>query len=1517
MNKNKKKPITSNNSNKKIKNNKTLTKPNSNGNVTTITAKTHTQLFGELSLQLQEKMRNELKTVEMNIEKEEGNDVEEQEEDDDDDSYPTSRIIKRDANGQIIVTEVNEEGNGDEEDPFLKFHNNNNNNNNNNDEFLPKKHVDITPEEYNEQLMTFRKLYDNVYKRCVDTSSKAEFLETFKDAVSTAEGEVVLSQLKSLLQIEDEKNDPSKDPNKILSGMMKLDNSHSMVMQRSVPSKDIFDMANSFYNKTQMDLINKNPDLKTAIADNLHRIINTNPKNVLNEVSIDISSSMKAYEDHPHSKNIENNSNNNNHNNNSSHQPKQSKKMSVSQLENLNNFFKELSLKERQKIMQITREDVFNAFSKFELKGHLDPFQVSGYQSLAKKNTNSFSTSDFLEECTCCNGEAHFDYEKAARKIYDALYRSEKMKDESLTDVEFNIQMCNEREYNYKQHQQQQQEEEEEGNTTGNGYNKIEYSSLPSYMASEEEAAAAPTATNNLQGNTNRSSQGSRVNSTDYRRAEMIERCISSISANPTNHKLLVTTMSLLPVETLDVLEDLTNEVPEKDEEEIITITETDVNDVIEDEALAGNPDLSALDFNMSSPVAAPGTTAATTAIVGNAGSNINTLNPERSSFSADSFYDSLRTSLMTEIPVDRQKQQYANLKKLSEIVWHNSSPDLADPVQFLKDQKQSLKKKEHEDIKMDLSTFEERLGDIKKFVETECSDTKEKDGDENNNIVLPDFKNLVESEEDGDDELIKKKDMGKRRWGALDKVISVDYDSFFRDLFKDDLACLIDIKPPNNEVGVHLKSISDDFNDSNGNIVSAVDDEKNYVGSIVKKNITEVEDGEEKDHQEGDEAVEEEEDEDDDDDDEDDDYNDSMFEDYEEKERIYNRCKSMIRFAVQFILKERLEHAAKEQVAEKSRLSLLKQLEEEEEKGSTSKSKKNAKKKEKNKKKQQQLQQQEAKMKEDELNKQQEELLKKEKEEKEIQRREEQRKKAEELKRKRDEQLRKKKEEQARRDEAEAKARRLKEEQKRLKEEERKQKQLAKEKEKKLKQEQKEKELKEKQLKEAKEEKEEEARKKKQQQQQEEEAEREKLAKQKFENVFNSTTSIADETTLESSQPTARRHSSLVPPQALQPYMYLLDSTQNNSDSVSNLLSLNNSSNASSQEPQSLLGGNIINSNTNTIPPPVTPLLASSSTYMSPSPVIQGMNNNMNYVNNTSTTNGSLFNTAYGQQMQNNNNIYQQQQQQQDTSSLLMNNVNSRNTSQLLSFMSKGMGNTINTDVVDSTVNTSTGSYGFNSLWNNNINTNNINPLSTSSSGTGLMNQTSAYNYQQQQQPIPNDMNNPNNTAASALNSYYSGLMQNYGSNVYTPMQQQPQLMNANDNSIISSVAITPVPSSSGAPLLKNNITNTVDYMLHQLIYSSYIDYIKRNPIEVQPISVIKLYNFIIEVYNKSLQYSNFIIQLEQMSIPDMTNKYKDVLFLSRDLQGNITNIWFDLSKKIYISDNITNQSNQTSIWG
>lgn len=1413
MSKHKKKPATS------LVSNKT----NNNRNIKTLSATASTELFGELSLQLQEKMNSGIGFADMDF----GVDSQDDENyggEKNEDPYPTSRIIKRDANGKIIVTEVGDE----EEDPFLKFHNNSQ---------LPSQ-VDTTSDEYNQQLLTFRNLYDNVYQRCVDTSSKTEFLETFKDVISTAEGEAVLNQLKVLLQIENGKPDFSKDQNKVLSGMLELDGTQPMGMQRGAPAKEIFEMANTFYNKSQKELGNSNPNLKNAIVDNLHRIINNNPKVGLKDTADDFNGHIRSHA-HTQGKKIDYKGDS------AFSKKKETKKMSFSQLENLNNFFKELDLKDRQKIMNITREDVFDAFSKFELKGHLDPFQVSGFQSLTKKNANSFSTSDFLDDCTCCNGEAHFDYEKAARKIYDALYRSEKMKDESLTDVEFNIQMCNEREYNYKQQEYNIDKTEAE--------NKNQYSSLPSYIASEEEAAAAMNS-----GIDNNLKMPIGVKSPVHCKAEMVEKCISWISANPTNSKLLKKTMSLLPLEAIYDFENMDDSTIN---DPIDTLSNHDVTLTTPSKelVLSSVDDFNTDNFENEEEIADS--------------------NPVNLNFSADCFYNSLKSSLMTETVVDRQKQQYENLKKLSEIVWHNTSPDIADPELFLKEQKVTLQKKEHEDVAMDFSSFEEKLTEVKEFVEKES------------NVKLPRFKELASETVNEKDIKPRNNSESHQKWGALDKVISVDYESFFRDLFKDDLASLVDVKPPNDEVGVYLKSISDGMDDENG--TTTVSDERNYVGSTSKQVSTEL-----KEEENGnDEEYEEEEDDEEDDDEED--YSDNMFEDYEEKERIYNRCKSMIRFAVQFILKERLEHAAKEQEAEKSRLSLLKQLEEEE-KGSSFKAKKSAKKKDKTKKKQQQQQlqqQEEVNKKLGELKIEEEKRLNQEKEEKELKRREEQRKKAAELKKKKDEQLRKKKEDQARRDEAEAKARRLKEEQKKIKEDERKQKQTAKEKEKKLKQEQKEKEKKQRE--------EEQLRKQK-------EAELEKQAAETL--ILNTskdnpmpTSPSAHEASPPYSNPGIRRQSSLVPPQALQPYMSLLNSNQNVSDPLSSLLSLNGVANPSLEESHLTPNGREINQNSNDLAGTTTPSL--SAAFLTP-PASQGfMNNNISNAVYSTTNNNVLFNGTYNQSLQ--NNLYQQP----DTSYSLTNSANSNalhnadssNTSQILSFANKENQNAAKRPLEKST-NIHNPSYGFSSVWNDN----NINPLSTTSSGNNLVNQAASFNFQPQQTTI-NDLNiNSSNTVASALSNYYSGLMQNYGSNTNISATQQPAM-----NSTILSPVRNATSSAAGTSLLATNNTgsnyiNTSD-SLHDLIYKSYIEYIQKNPLEAQPLSVLNLYKFITEFYNGSLMYDHFMSQLELMAIFNMANKYKDVIFLRRDIQGNPTNVWFDLSKSLYSNSHVSQQS---SIW-
>lgn len=1407
MSKHKKKPTTSLVSNKaKI-----------NRNMKTLSATASTELFGELSLQLQEKMNDGIDSADMEF----GVDSQDDENygsEKNEDLYPTSRIIKRDANGKIIVTEVGDE----EEDPFLKFHNNS----------QLQSQVDTTSEEYNQQLLTFRNLYDNVYQRCVDTSSKSEFLETFKDVISTAEGEAVLNQLKVLLQIENGKPDFSKDQSKVLSGMLEFDGTQPLGLQRGAPAKEIFEMANTFYNKSQKELGNQNPNLKNAIVDNLHRIINTNPKTGLKDTTVDLNDHIRSHS-HNQGKRIDQKGSS------ALNKKKETKKMSFSQLENLNNFFKELELKDRQKIMNITREDVFDAFSKFELKGHLDPFQVSGFQSLTYKSSNSFSTSDFLDDCTCCNGEAHFDYEKAARKIYDALYRSEKMKDESLTDVEFNIQMCNEREYNYKQ--------QEYNNDKRDIENKNQYSSLPSYIASEEEAAAA---INSQTDNNSKISNG--VKSPVQCKAEMVDKCISWISANPTNSKLLKKTMSLLPLEAIYDLENMDDSTVNNP---IDTISTRDLTlTASSKEVVVSSAEESNTDYFENEE-------------------GITNKNPVNLNFSADSFYNSLKSNLLTETVVDRQKQQYENLKKLSEIVWHNTSPDIADPELFLKEQKASLQKKEHEVVTMDFSSFEEKLSEVKEFVE--------KEGD----ITLPCFKESV-GETPDKTEVTFKSDLEKqKKWGALDKVISVDYESFFRDLFKDDLASLVDIKPPNDEVGVYLKSISDDIDDENAAVTDS--DERNYNGSISQSLSTELN----QENNGNDQEYEEEEDDDNEEEDDEDDYSDNMFEDYEEKERIYNRCKSMIRFAVQFILKERLEHAAKEQEAEKSRLSLLKQLEEEE-KGSSFKTKKSSKKKDKTKKKQQQHLQQhdEVNKKLGELKIEEQKRLDQEKEEKELKRREEQRKKAEELKKKRDEQLRKKKEEQAKRDEAEANARRLKEEQKKIKEDERKQKQTAKEKEKKLKQEQKEKEKK---LRE-----EEQLRKQKQ----------EEVEKQAAETLTSKTTNehtlpdfpLGIETSPSYSNSGIRRQSSLVPPQALQPYMSLLNSNQNVSEPLSSLLSLNGVANSSLEEPHLTPNGREITQNSNDIAGTATPSL--SATFLTP-PDSQGfLNNNISNTVYSNTNNTVLFNNAYNPSLQ--NNMYQHP----DTSYSLTNsanssalhNVDNSNTSQILAFTNNEKQNIAQRPLENST-NINTPSYGFSSVWNDN----NINPLNTTTSGNGLVNQATSFNFQPQQTIINDRKINSGNTVASALSNYYSGLMQNYGSNANIPATQKPAMT----NSILSPVRNTTL-------LATNNTGNSyvnANSSLHDLIYKSYIEYIQKNPLEAQPLSVLSLYRHIAELYTSSLMYDQFISQLELMASLNMANKYRDVIFLRRDIQGNVTNVWFDLSKGLY---NNSHLSQQSSIW-
>lgn len=484
----------------------------------------------------------------------------------------------------------------------------------------------------------------------------------------------------------------------------------------------------------------------------------------------------------------------------------------------LKNTYKELSKEEREKLLNITREDVFRVFSRSEIKGQISSSEMSGFHAFAKRATEKIGDDYNVDACDCCSGGKHFDYEVNGRKIYEALFKSEKMKDEDLTDAEFNLRILNDETFIMKK------QKTEENKRKGITEEKSDDSNLPSYNSSAKSSILSDIFVNSFNNQEDNNEENAMKLKTEpisnaiqsipsfssssppvfkeeqYKKLAATEKITNWLSENILIKNFLKRTFRLLPM--VEIAENiLSSSLYESDEHNSQLFFSLEVENLVPSIfSQNGQPYTeNLLQLKENDHVAKEVFTRSKKM-------------PLNNEFSADTFYETLKNNITlekfddlldktyvdesdriveTEVTDDDinfdldENIGYTNLKKISEIVWDDNSSTIKNPNTYLKNQFISLSSKSN-DVNIDFSSFNKHMDEFKEYLDEENKEEFEEEIVELQEFTEKDVGN-VQGKVDVDYMFNLAKQMFFK-----DKVVTIDYESFINDLIEDDLNELV-----------------------------------------------------------------------------------------------------------------------------------------------------------------------------------------------------------------------------------------------------------------------------------------------------------------------------------------------------------------------------------------------------------------------------------------------------------------------------------------------------------------------------------------------------------------------------------------------------------------------------------------------------------------------------------------------------------------------------------------------------
>lgn len=463
----------------------------------------------------------------------------------------------------------------------------------------------------------------------------------------------------------------------------------------------------------------------------------------------------------------------------------------------LKNTYKELSKEEREKLLNITREDVFKVFSRSEIKGQISSSEMSGFHAFAKKATEKIGDDYNTDSCDCCSGGKHYDYEVNGKKIYETLFRSEKMKDEDLTDAEFNLRILNDEAFITKRQKTNEANKRSMDNDDQRppSYSKSSRSSILSDIfvnpSQDEDISKVETETvsSAIQNISSLSTTPPTFKDEQYKKLIATENVANWLTENTLIKNFLKRAFRLLPmVEIADNI--MKSNLYESESNKSPYLFSIEVDNGIE--AI----------YNQDGEPCSDSTTHVDDEYDDIDDSKVNSFDDE---FSVDSFYETLKSNISLEnfdkimdktcvedptmldknsddfnSTLSKQNIGYTNLKNLSEIVWNDDSYTIQDPNIYMENQYLSIGPQSN-DVEIDFGSFNKHLDEFKETLDNENKKEYKMDIQKIKDYVNEDQQSLKEQD---DDELFE-----------LDKQLlfkgkdySIIYESFMNDPIEDDL---------------------------------------------------------------------------------------------------------------------------------------------------------------------------------------------------------------------------------------------------------------------------------------------------------------------------------------------------------------------------------------------------------------------------------------------------------------------------------------------------------------------------------------------------------------------------------------------------------------------------------------------------------------------------------------------------------------------------------------------------------
>ncbi|KAL6930937.1 uncharacterized protein HGUI_03280 [Hanseniaspora guilliermondii] len=464
----------------------------------------------------------------------------------------------------------------------------------------------------------------------------------------------------------------------------------------------------------------------------------------------------------------------------------------------LKNTYKELSKEEREKLLNITREDVFRVFSRSEIKGQISSSEMSGFHAFAKKTTEKIGDEYNTDSCDCCSGGKHYDYEVNGKKIYETLFKSEKMKDEDLTDAEFNLRILNDEAFITKRQKTNEANKRSLENDDQNppSYSNSSRSSILSDIfvnsAQDEDISKVETETvsSAIQNISSLSTTPPAFKEEQYKKLTATENIANWLTENTLIKSFLKRSFRLLPM---------------------VEIADNIMKSNIYERECGKSPYLFSieLDNGIEAVYNQDGEPCSESTLQDeeeDENMNDSKLNSFNDGFSVDSFYETLKNNISLENfdrimdktcvedptmmdkdvfdvnhnSLSKPNVGYTNLKSLSEIVWNDDSYTIQDPNIYMGNQYFSISSKLN-DVKIDFETFNKHIDEFKEILHNENKKEYQLDIQE-----IKDYVNDVENiqDEQAVDEFF---DVVKQLL-FKGKDYSIIYESFMNDPIEDDL---------------------------------------------------------------------------------------------------------------------------------------------------------------------------------------------------------------------------------------------------------------------------------------------------------------------------------------------------------------------------------------------------------------------------------------------------------------------------------------------------------------------------------------------------------------------------------------------------------------------------------------------------------------------------------------------------------------------------------------------------------